>query len=207
MAHDRHDDRQSGAYQTEHWLAWLLALTALGLGAIGLLVGFGMLGTDDVPQQAVPDAATTNAATANWEQGLLWLLPAIAAGLLAMGLHGNEHHARRAPRDDKEKGLFGIEHALAYVLTIATIAAGTLTLLVGFDVFDNGNVPADGYLWATAAILGGVVTSAVHNVRHHQLATDEDYIALIVEERVSRMPVTGTTTTTGAVRERRIEHQ
>jgi hypothetical protein len=64
MAHDRHDDRQSGAYQTEHWLAWLLALTALGLGAIGLLVGFGMLGTDDVPQQAVPDAATANAATA-----------------------------------------------------------------------------------------------------------------------------------------------
>ena len=28
-------------YQAEHWLAWLVALVAIGLGVVGILRGFG----------------------------------------------------------------------------------------------------------------------------------------------------------------------
>ena len=38
-----YDDRP-GAYTFEHTLGWLMAVVALALGAIGLLVGFGVLG-------------------------------------------------------------------------------------------------------------------------------------------------------------------
>lgn len=201
--HTDGDKAQEGAYKAEHSLAWAMVVLALVLGAIGLLVGFGILGSEEVPAAATPDGALDTNVTTNWEQGMLWLLPAIAAGLLALTLHQTEHHTRPAPRDKANKGLFGTEHTLAYIGVVAAIGAGALTLLIGFDVFDRGYSPEDGFLWGAGAILSGVVSSALHRTRHHQMMAeqDEDYIVSVVEERIRMAPVdrtAGTTTTTPA---------
>lgn len=197
------DKGQLGAFNAEHWLAWLMVLLSLALGAIGLLVGFGMLGADDLPEATPDEAITTNVAP-NWEQGMLWLLPGIAAGLLALTLHSTDHHTRAAPRDKSNKGLYGAEHLLAYLGALATIVAGVLTLVVGFDLMDEGYTAQDGFLWGAASVLGGVVSSALHRTRHHQMISehDEDYIVAVVEERIRTAPLdrpgaTTTTTTTG----------
>jgi hypothetical protein len=197
--HDR-DDASEGAANGEHWFAWLLALSAIVLAAIGLLVGFGIIGGGDANTVTGGVADTTSNATANWQEGLLWLLPAIAMGLLAHAFHNTEHHRSNLRSTDEQSGLFNAEHSLAYVMALATIAAAALGLLVGFDVFDNGNIPQDGFLWETAAITGGVLTATLHTVRHHQYE-DEAYIVSVIERRGAMM----TDGERGTVRERRTE--
>jgi hypothetical protein len=208
-AYDRTDDRddaQKGAFAAEHGLAWIMALASMALVAIGLLVGFGVISGDDEIAgtdigEATGAAQLSGAASMpDWQEGLLWILPAITAGLLAYTLHETDHHRGRRRNtaatadDDSGKGMFSAEHGLAYLMAALAIAGATLGVLVGFDVFDNGNTFADGMLWSVASIAAGSVAMALHNVRHHQLATEEDVIVRIIEER------TGTITTARGAR-------
>jgi hypothetical protein len=200
--YDRSDlDRRSGLYSTEHWLAWVALLASLVMGILGLLAGFGIIGTDEVSDATGGNAnidEVTGTQTVNWQDGALWLLPAISIGMLAWALHSTEHHAARTveARDDMNRNLFNTEHWLAWLLGLATIAAAALTLLVGYDVFDNANTAEDGLLWGLSSIVAAALTGTLHTVRHHQMATDEDVIVRLIEER------TGPRTTTGVRGER-----
>ena len=169
------NDQRSGAYGMEHMLGWLMALVAIALGAIGLLVGFGVIGGSE--QGVSIDQATGAGAetTSDWLQGALWLLPAIAAALLSRALHSADHHERFGFADDEDvdthDSMFGLEHMLAYLAALWTIASGALALLVGFDVFDRGNVAEDGLMWGIYSLVPAVLTNTLHAVRHHQYGT------------------------------------
>lgn len=181
--YDRSDERAGRvAYNAEHWLAWLMALGALVMGSIGLLVGFGIIGDDVSTLEA---GAVAGVDLVNWQEGVLWLLPAVAIGLLGLALHGTEHHARSSAMaaSDSNRSLFTAEHGLAYLAGLGTIAAAALCLLVGFDVFNSDNTFEDGVLWGMAGIVIGVVTVTLHTVGHHQTETDESVIVRIIEER------------------------
>lgn len=211
---DRGSKAQAGAYNMEHTLAYLMVVVALALGAMGVLRGFGIVGDGE------PTAVTQNApgATEGTTQevagagdnanpladGFVWMLPAIAAAMLANCLHRNEHHKRATNSNMESDKKFGAEHGMAYLVAAGSIAAGTLALLVGFDVFDRGNVQQDGWLWGLAAIGTAILANTLHAVGHHQTATDEEYIVRMIDQRVTSGGSTmGTGTTT--VREPRIE--
>jgi len=184
-----------GMYNTEHWLSWLLALTALVLGAIGVLRGFGVLG--DVAEQVGAGEQTTGllTGTAEFWDAVVWLLPAIAAGFLAHALHLTEHHRmpdRSAEMDagsmrstsKSQTGLYRIEHVLAYLMALATIVAGVLCLLVGFGIFSDTHTQFDGILWGFLSIVYGTLTVMLHTLRQHQMVAEEDYLVSMVEQRV-----------------------
>ena len=208
-AYNRTDDRaeaRSGMFTTEHSLAWVMALGALVLAAIGLLAGFGIIGSDDeagVAAEAGGVAQAVGADLANWQEGLLWIIPAISAAILAYTLHNTGHHRssparREAVGQDSESGMFNTEHSLAYLMALLAIGSGALGLLVGFDVFENENTFADGMLWALASLVPATLALALHEVRHHQMASEEDVIVRLIEER------TGPRTTTTAPRTERV---
>ncbi len=202
MAHSdatyaRDGDARDGMFQSEHFLAWGMALAAIVLGVLGLLRGFGIIGDDETVTSGIGDAANGSVGaiseTGSLWDGAVWLLPAISAALLSFALHRNDHHrSSRAATSDADEGMGSTEHAMAWVMALGTIALGTLAILVGFDVFDRGNTQSDGILWALASIGTGVLTNTLHSVRHHQYATDEDYILSVVERRAAGAGTRGT---------------
>lgn len=195
------DTDNDAAYRTEHMAAWAMSALALVLGALGMLRGFGMLGAGEDYGTVTAGSPTTEGVGywAIWDSAV-WLLPAIAAALLAMALHRNDHHRMRSTERlaDDEEGLWKTEHTLAWVLTGATIAFGALGILTGFDVFDRGNDQPDALPWLLASLTTSILANALHAVRHHQLAADEDYILQVVERRAG---MHATDRTTGVVYE------
>jgi hypothetical protein len=194
----RDDESNAAAYQTEHWLAWLFAIVAIVGGVLGLLRGFAIIGTSvTVAGNTVPG---TNAAGGNSNplfDGFVWTLPAIAAALLSFALHNSGHHRHaEGMADDADSGLFKTEHLLAYLFAAGTIAAGVIALLVGFNIIGTDNPQPNGWLWGLTSIGLGTITNTLHTVRHHQLAAEEDYIAAMMDRRVSTMaappPMPGT---------------
>jgi hypothetical protein len=182
---DREDVRaaQRAAFQTEHWVAWLLAIVAIVMGVIGLLAGFGILGEDDAGEGVAQAIA---AELTNWQEGMIWLLAAVPVGLVALALHNTEHHTgveTHLTSATENRGLFNTEHWLAYLMGLATLVCAALAVLVGFDVFENDNTFADGMLWGLAGLVTGVLTVTLHAVRHHQHVADESVIVRIIEER------------------------
>lgn len=208
-AHEERPSRaQEGLYQFEHWASWLMGAVAVTLLVIGLLVGFDILGTEGGEiqfreEQLEPGQGSqqqTQAADDSFRDASLFLLPAIAAGFLALTLHMNEHHRFRNMGRRGEGRLGALEHMIGYLLVLGTIGLGALCILVGFDAFDNGNTQQDGVLWGLAAIATGVLSAAHHTVRQHA-ASEEDYVLSLVEERVGerrpRRVVTGETAEEG----------
>jgi hypothetical protein len=196
-------ERSSGVYMAEHWLAYLFALAAIVFGVLGLLRGFGLIG-DTTTVVTVGGAQITNVSIPNPKaDAFVWLLPAIASAMLAFALHSNDYH-RRSTGEGSEAGMFQAEHWLAYLFAAVTIVMGALALLVGFDLFDRGNVQSDGRIWATGAIGAAALTNTLHALRHHQVAADEYFVAAMMEERerttarpAASMREPGMTTDTG----------
>jgi hypothetical protein len=188
-------DTASTTRNTERTIAWVMAVVAVVLGVIGMLRGFGIIfGSDVAVDQAVGPGAV---GLANWQAGMLWFLPAIAAAFVAIALNFTEFNWAGEMRDGTENTLYRVGVVLSYVLLALAIAAGVLTLLIGFDVFDRGNTFADGIVWGMAALVAGAAGIAPRMAGHvAQTLPDEDYIVRIVEDRVAgttRAP--GTTTT------------
>jgi diacylglycerol kinase len=191
--HRTNTDGQEAAFRTEHMAAYAMAVVALLLGAIGLLRGFGILG-DDATEVGEPGTQAIGF-PAVWDSSV-WLLAAIAFGLLSWALHQSDHHRMRSSEhsSDAHEGAWKGEHLFAYIMAAATVVTALLGILTSFDVFDRGNDQPDGLPWLLASVLYGVVTNTLHNVRHHQMAT-EDNVARIVDQRMAGRTVTGRTTT------------
>jgi hypothetical protein len=201
------DTRTDSIYQVEHWGAWALVVAALALGFIGMMRGLGVFtGAGLATELPGVDAETVAPAEgANFFiDGMVWLIAALATGVLAMALHRNGHHRMMSPEyaRDRDESLWKAEHWAAWLFALGAIAFVAIGLLVAYDVFDRGNTWQDGMVWIVAGLGLSLVTTALHAVRHHQLATDEDYIVAIVEQRVG--PATATRTTAPAP-ERRTE--
>ncbi len=181
------ESRRSGAYSAEHALGWILALAALALGALGLLVGFGVIGGSEQGVNVDDVAGAGGAGASDWLQGALWLLPAISIALLSRALHSADHHERydyAGETNDNNDSMFNTEHAGAYIVALVTLATAALAPLVGFDVFDRGNTAEDGLLWGIASVVPAVVTNTLHAVRHHQYGT----VTTHVERRTDVRP-------------------
>jgi hypothetical protein len=200
---ERHEEANAAAYQTEHWLAWVFAILAIVGGVLGLLRGFAIIGTSvTVAGNTVPGTAATGTNSNPLFDGFVWMMPAIAAALLSFALHNSGHHRHMAtagePADD---GLFKTEHMLAWLFALGTIAAGVLAVLVGFNIIGTDDPQPNGWLWGLTSIGLGTITNTLHTVRHHQVAAEEEYIAAIMDRRMSTMsappPMPGTVRETG----------
>jgi hypothetical protein len=183
-------DTQNGIYNTEHFGAYLMAIGAIVLMVLGILSGFGIIEITEATDELGLNIGAENSTAAsvlgdNFWDGLLFLFGSIAIGFIALCLHMNDHHRMRDPRtlSEGEKGLWSAEHGMAYLGALATLAFVVVGLLVGFDVFDNGNDQRDGLIWITAGITSGILTTTLHLVRHHQTAAETDYIIAVLEER------------------------
>ena len=173
------------AYQAEHWLAWAMAAIALVFALMGLLVGFGVIG--EVAMRAGPEAEDPQRLErlGLWDAAI-WFLPAIAAALLSLGLHQSDHHRLREPDrlPAAEKDLWTAEHTGAWAMALLTIVLGAMTVLIGFDLFDQGYDQADGILWGLATLVPAILTVTLHAVQHHQADAAPDVTVAVVEERV-----------------------
>jgi hypothetical protein len=213
MTRDEHDNyhrAQDAAYNGEHTGAYLMALAAIILGALGLLTAFqivelrdygatasfeqsGETGTRPESEEGTQGGANvgTNGVAAEstssdsfWD-GLMLLTVGTAAGMLSLALHRNDHHRKRDPRtvSDNDTGFWSAEHGVAYLLALGTIVTGAVAILTGFDAFGTDTDQRDGTIWAFAALLGSILMNTAHTVRHHQTVEEEDHLVRVVRER------------------------
>ncbi len=184
---DHLDNERTGAYAFEHTLAWLMALVAAGLAAIGALVAFGVLGGSEQGVDVTGASGPGAAGASDWMQGMLWLLPAISAALLSRALHITDHH-RALAADEANGAMFNTEHGAAYIAALVTIGAAALSPLVGFDVFDRANIAQDGLIWGVVSVVPAILTGTLHAVGHHQHVAAATYV-----ERRADLPSRGRT--------------
>src|SRR5688572_10067445 len=127
--------KQDEAYRAEHWLSWLMAVAAIALGVLGAIEAFALVNIGDAIGQA-GQTASASGDVDPFQDGLLFLVPALVAGFLAFSLHRGEHHLARwsggpvirpgtlgDDHDDRrqEQGLWTGEHAGAYIATFTAI--------------------------------------------------------------------------------------
>ncbi len=187
----RVEQAQTGIYNAEHWLAWVLTAGAILMAVIGLLIGFGMFdawetGVFDDGQEGVGPAGTF------WD-GMLWIIGALSLYTLGHAMHQSDHHFGQNPADidSTNKSLFATEHLLAMVAALAALVLGAIGLLVAYDAFDNENTVFDGILWMLASFGASIGAATLHTVRHHQMASEEDYILSVVERHSGSPRTTG----------------
>jgi hypothetical protein len=166
------------AYNLEHSLAYLMALAALVLGVIGALAAFDVIDLRSGSVAGVVDGDAN--AIRDFQDGVLLLIPGIACGLLALGLHMNDHHLTGGRSN---ASMFNAEHGGAYLLAVLALATVLLDIVVGFDIFDGGNTWRDGVTWGLLAIIFGGMSATLHAVRHH---AEAENINVIIEDRVGR---------------------
>ena len=208
MTMDRHandaHDAQDGAFETEHWLAYLFSAGAIVLGVLGLLRAFGIYGAANTVNGQVTSISPGGLPDTYWDGGLL-LLAAIAAAFLAFALHRNDHHRMRDLNDvpDREEGLWKLEHALAYLMAAATIVFAVIGLLTGYNKIGGHRWQPDGIPWLLASIGTAVLTNVLHSVRHHQMLGEQHLVRrpIIAETRtvVEPTPTTSVPAGTGYV--------
>ena len=199
------DQAQDSLYGVEHAGAWLMALIAAVLAAIGTLNGLGVIELRETVAASPAGSAEggeTLLTTPFWD-GAMLLFAAMTAGLLAFCLHANDHHRGRnlSTLPKSERSLWSTEHSLAYLFALGSIAFVVIGLLVGFNAISDANDQGDGLIWIWLGLAGSTVTTALHAVRHHQVGVEQDYIISVVEERVrSRAPGMATGTQPGMER-------
>lgn len=173
------NEGDSGMVRMERGMALILAITAAVLGVIGLLRGFGIVGPEgiDADLGGIAEAGGVQAAVESdfWE-GVLWMLPAFAFGIIAWQYAS----ARAHPGDEVQSPM----RAVALTLAGTTIVLGVLALLVGFGMINENAQPTDGVLWGLTAVLGGLLTSAAHAAIPSPVP-DEEYLVALVDARVA----------------------
>lgn len=203
----RYYEAQDAAFTGEHIFAYVCALIAVVLAATGLMEGFGVIDIAEQGQGAQEGAPNAGDNQASFLDGVLFLIPAATFAFLAFYFHASDHHRLRDVRklEDTDRAAWITEHAGALLAGGAAMALAVLGILVGFDAFDSGHTAEDGILWQLASLVPAILSCALHSVRHHQMAVEEDVIIAIVEERVgtfgtARGTVTGAETTGRTVR-------
>lgn len=182
-------------YQAEHWLAWLLAAVAIGMGVIGLLRGFEIIGSEAGVGAAGQGADGVLMLSRSMADGQLWMFSAMAVALVGWALHKTEGARARHSATQAEQGQYLFERWLAWLFAVASLGLAGLALLVGFGILDDARNQYDGMLWAFAGIGTGMITNTLRSVRHHLVEADEEYIATLVSERMG--PTTPRVTGTG----------
>lgn len=199
---------QETAFAGEHVLAYLTAIGAIVLAALGLLEGFGVVNILDAGAGAAatsPDVNEGGNATTSFLDGVLYLLPAATLALLSLYFHSSDHHRLRDVRtlDNKDKTAWGVEHGGAMAAGLAATVMTTIGFVVGFDIVSNNYRAEDGILWQLAALVPAVLSVTLHQVRHHQTVAERDVIIAMIEERIVAVPTTrGATGATSPADER-----
>src|SRR5690606_14146802 len=118
-----------------------------------------------------------------WE-AIVWMLPGFGAAIIAWAMNGARTYRMEETRSPARIS--------AYVMVLVSIAAGVLTLLVGFDLLGQGTTPIDGVLWGMATMLTSLVAAAMYATAPSP-AAETDYLVRAVEARVGRAQGTGAT--------------
>lgn len=183
---DTMERAQGGLFATEHSLAWLMALGAIVLGAIGLLTGFDILNLRSGEPGEGPAGLPVD-----FLDGTMLIFSGITAAMLAYTLHSSDHHRMRGmtTASKSDKAASAAEHTMAYLMAIGTIALVVIGLLVGYGALDVDNPQLDALMWIWAGFGGSILAATLHTVRHHVVETDE--IVAIVTERVRQRPTVG----------------
>jgi hypothetical protein len=180
-------EKERWIYGAEHSMAWFMAIGGLILAGLAALVSFDVISLRTIEMSGDGISGVTGdraATTEHFQDGMLLFVPAIAAGLLALGLHMTEHHRSLGTR--RESSMWTAEHSMAYVAALATIVFGVLDVIVGFDVLNEGYTWRDGLTWGMLAIPTALMSVTLHAVRHHEYVAEEADIRMLVEERVGR---------------------
>jgi hypothetical protein len=194
------DKAQDAAFGFEHALAWLMALAAIVLGVIGLLIGFDILdlrGADADAGIQIAGNADLIALPGNFMDGTMLIFAGITAAILAFTLHSSDHHRMRdvSTLNKSDQSMWSVEHGLAYIMAIGSIALVVIGLLVGYGAFDTDNSQLDGLLWIWSGFGAGILTATLHAVRHHQFAETDEIVAIVTERVRTGQPATGQTQT------------
>jgi hypothetical protein len=181
------------AHRTEHGIAWFMAAAATVFAILGALEAFDVasFGTSFLEEVGAGVTTTTGSDADFFRDGMLWFMPAIATGLLALTFHRTEHHVSYGNRHEDvgddvrrdERGAWGFEHFGAYAAAVASIAFLVMGLLVGFDVFDSGYTWYDGMTWHLLSVVSSIIAATLHPVGHHSAAYDESYVRSVVGDR------------------------
>ncbi len=179
-----YQESDANAGMAERGIGWIFAVVGLALGAIGLLRGFGIVGTEGVDIPGIGDAGGLQAAVQSdfWE-AIVWMLPGFGAAIIAWAMNGARTYRMEDTRSPARMS--------AYVMVVVSIAAGVLALLVGFDLLGQGTNPLDGVLWGMATVLTSLVSAAMY-VTAPSPAAETDYLVRVVEARVGRAQAAGT---------------
>jgi hypothetical protein len=178
------EEASDALFDIEHMGAWLMAAVAIGLGAVGLLVGF------DIIELRSGEPGEVGGLPASFLDGAMLIFAGITAGILAYTLHSTEHHRGRSPVTETDRSLWTFEHGLAYLMAVGSIALVVIGLIAGFGAFDNDNEQLDGLLWIWTGFGAGILAATLHSVRHHQAVETDEMIAIVTERvRLSQGPV------------------
>lgn len=185
-------ETDSGAVRTERVVALIFAIAALVHGIVGILRGFGMIGTEGVNLApiGIEDVGGLQAAIApNFWEAMVWFSTGLAAGIVAWSFAGGR---ARTGADTRP-----MMRWIAWVMAATTLILIVVGLLAGFGMINDEAVATDGVLWGMLAIISGVLTAAAYSAIPETVAR-EDYLVALVESRT-----TGTMTASSTMSETR----
>lgn len=183
-----YETAQRSAYYGEHIMAYLFAGISLVLGAAGLLEGFRVF-------NLVEGGEVTAGQPANdFLDGIFFIIPAASAALLSLYFHTSDHHRLDLGSiANQDKAAWSAEHGGAMLMGLGGIGLIVIGLLVGFDVIGTREPVENGTLWMAASLIPATLSVTLHQVRHHQIASEDDHIREIVDEHVAVPHTHGTT--------------
>ena len=135
-------------HRFERGVAVGMGLAAFLFVVVGLLRGFGLIeGGASGTAEPAPDFAA----------GMMWMVAATALGIISVAMAGTRQHPG---------ALAGHEgwpaHMLWSIGVAITLVLVLLGLLVGHDLLRAGTTVQDGVLCGMAAVVGGLVSWALH---------------------------------------------
>jgi hypothetical protein len=184
-------EAQMVAFGGEHVMGYVAALGAFLLATLGVLEGFGII--DWVSAGQGVTVGTTAAAGGNdFQDGLLYLVPAGTAAFLSFYFHMADHHrmgieyrwgrqgtpGTRTKQDEEavytaDAGMWVMEHGFAMLCAGAAVVLAAIGMLIGFGAFGDYTFE-DAMLWEIASLIPAIVSCSAHLVGHHTMPTSMD---------------------------------
>jgi hypothetical protein len=181
-------------------LAWLMALAAVIFGVVGLLTGLNIIDWRSGEMAIGDEPGVTFLPNWFWD-GAMLIFTGITAAVLSLTLHTTDHHRTFTMRSmaKSDQAMMGLEHSGAYLFALISIVLVVIGLLTGFGLFDVDNEQLYGLAWIWTGFGSGILSAALHTVRHHELVEADEIVELVVT-RVEGRGTMGTATRPGEVR-------